>query len=585
MSKVYKFVESQQAGPSQKTPTKTDWTLCCLCQEITPEKTQCPAESKRTDVTVGQGYSTLSASLVRFDELKAMPMPIDLKRFDDGNGIEAAMLEHSAKWHKSCHAKFTKSKLERAEKRHSEKTCSGSSKKFTRKTAQQKGTKDVCFFCEKDDTGGTLHEAATFGLNQKVVKCATVLQDQRLLAKISAGDLIAQEAKYHLHCLVSIYNKAAAEETRKDKGDTTDKMIKGIALAELLTYIDEARMDEDVAPVFKLADLVKMYSVRLQQLGVEQDTRPHSTDLKNRILAHFPDLKAHKEGRDILLAFDRDLGGALRKLCKDDFDDEAMCLARAAKIVRRDMLQLHATFTGSFDESCQVNSVPQSLLSIVAMILDGPDIQSQSQSVSGTHQASLSIAQLLQYNSSARRRTGSAGIRHNKARETPLPIYVGLTVHARTRKRDLVETLFDLGLSISYDRVMAISTAMGNVVCEQYHREQVVCPPNLRQGLFTTAALDNIDHNPSSMTATDSFHGTGISLFQYPTHHKPGTDRSEHHILEEAEPTKTLAQLPESYTNVRPLQLVRKDAPLPKVECPIKSDGQATDKALQEEIG
>ena len=136
-------------------------------------------------------------------------------------------------------------------------------------------------------------------------------------------------------------------------------------------------------------------------------------------------------------------------------------------------------------------------------------------------QATLSMSQLLQYNSCVRRRTDSTNAYHSGIRETPLPIYVGLTVHARTRKRDLIDTLFDLGLSISYNRVMAISTAMGNNVCEKYQREQAVCPPNLHQGLFTTAAIDNIDHNPSSMTATDSFHGTGISLFQNITIHQP----------------------------------------------------------------
>ena len=35
-------------------------------------------------------------------------------------------------------------------------------------------------------------------------------------------------------------------------------------------------------------------------------------------------------------------------------------------------------------------------------------------------------------------------------------------------------------------------------------------------GLFTTAAVDIIDHNPSSTSAHDSFHGTVISLFQHP---------------------------------------------------------------------
>jgi hypothetical protein len=44
----------------------------------------------------------------------------------------------------------------------------------------------------------------------------------------------------------------------------------------------------------------------------------------------------------------------------------------------------------------------------------------------------------------------------------------------------------------------------------------VVCPAILQKGLFTTSAVDNIDHNPSATTATISCHGTGISVFQHP---------------------------------------------------------------------
>ena len=43
--------------------------------------------------------------------------------------------------------------------------------------------------CGDDHQVDTLHEAATFGLKQKVTKCATDLQDQQLLAELSAGDL------------------------------------------------------------------------------------------------------------------------------------------------------------------------------------------------------------------------------------------------------------------------------------------------------------------------------------------------------------------------------------------------------------
>ena len=100
--------------------------------------------------------------------------------------------------------------------------------------------------------------------------------------------------------------------------------------------------------------------------------------------------------------------------------------------------------------------------------------------------------------------------------ETPLPIYLGMLVHTKTRKRELVDLLFELCLSVSYDRVLEISTQLGHKVCQYYEIQRAVCPPQLKCGVFTTAAVDNIDHNLSSTSAQDSFHGTGISLFQHP---------------------------------------------------------------------
>ncbi len=46
-----------------------------------------------------------------------------------------------------------------------------------------------------------------------------------------------------------------------------------IALAELLAHVEDARTDESVAPVLKLVDLVKLYTARLEQLGVKQQSR------------------------------------------------------------------------------------------------------------------------------------------------------------------------------------------------------------------------------------------------------------------------------------------------------------------------
>ena len=73
---------------------------------------------------------------------------------------------------------------------------------------------------------------------------------------------------------------------------------------------------------------------------------------------------------------------------------------------------------------------------------------------------------------------------------------------------------------------------------------------NLRLGLFSTAAVDNIDHNPSSTTAKDSFHGTGISLFQHSSAANPGTAQERISISDKA----VIKELPPTYTDVAPVE-------------------------------
>lgn len=158
-------------------------------------------------------------------------------------------------------------------------------------------------------------------------------------------------------------------------------------------------------------------------------------------------------------------------------------------------------------------------------------------------------------------------------------------VHTKTRKRELVNTLYELGLSVSYDRVMNISTELGNKICSYYKREKAVCPPELKGGLFTTAAVDNIDHNPSSTSSHDAFHGTALSLFQHPDKDSSGVVRAVDFTYDDTATKGMIAQLPETYTSVPPVTLVRQDPPLPKKDGPNKADCQLISQAMQKEYG
>ena len=560
-----------------KTDT-TDWSLCVLCQEKKTENLQNPLSGSRSDR--GRGYDTIASNILEFDSLNALPIHINLTRLDGGNGVAETFRINNARWHKSCKDKFSTLKLDRARKR----KCASPndtipSEKYTRQRNTETFDSEKCFFCQNHNNEN-LHNASTFQLDSRVRSIAIQLQDKTLLAKLSSGDMVALEAKYHATCLVSLYNRATAQKPQVS-GDDHDSKCHGIAFAELIAYIEEKKsLDENVC-IFKLADLSKMYVKRLEQFGVFLPSRLRSTTLKDRILGQFPDMTESKLGRQVLLAFNNDIGVALKRAYENNYDDEGICLSKAASIVRRDMFRLKSHFTGSFHEQCQSESVPGTLLALIRMIMQGPDIESQSSKMS---QEALSMSQLVQFNSYIKRRSDSTFPSHNRERETPLPLYVGLTIHAKTRSKDLVNDMFTLGLSVSYKRVTEVITSLGNRVCARYNDDGIVCPVNLRHGLFTVAAIDNIDHNPSATTSSGSFHGTGISLFQQPTPDIKGLPQMPLAHLEPIQ-SRAIAQLPEAYTSV-PGVLPKKDAILaPALLGPTRGGGDSVEIALREEVG
>ena len=558
----------------------TDWSRCVLCQEINTEPLQCTSKSKSNP---GAGYQSLADNLTKFADIGAVPF--NTSRLDEGYGIKETLEKRRASWHKSCVLRYNKTKLKRAEKRkskdgnHEDEPC----RKYTRLGESTITVQNMkCFFCESDDNTEQLHEASCFRLNERVRECAHVLQDSRLLAKLSAGDLVALEAKYHSRCLVALYNKAERKTEKHPISQRSDQVTHGLVLAELLAYMDETRQNSETVPIFKLCELSKLYTNRLEQFGHSGSTHVHTTRLKERILAHFPDLQAHTEGRDVLLVFDEDVGKVLRKTLADDYDDNGIHLAKAADIVRKDMLQTKSTFNGTFSEECQKDSLSKLLLSLVEMILQGPSITDQSEH-SENRQSALSIAQLMMYHSQSRRSSTKNTSYHSRDRETPLPIYLALKVHALTRKRDLIDALFHLGLSVSYDRVLALTTDLANCVSEQYNSEGLVCPLKLKEGLFTTGALDNIDHNPSSSTAKGSFHGTSISMFQHPTTTNQGRERKRTNTYIPSSIRTELASLPETFSCVPPVIFRDKDPPIPPVTEPLHADDQVIQRAVKDE--
>ena len=236
-----------------------DWEKCVLCQRNTSETLQCPAHSKRKDL--GSGYESLGTNVKQFQQLGRLPFKTVLASLDDdARGLTQKMKDNNAKWHKSCKDQFSNLKLQRAEKRGTESADSHGTKKAARRSHSTKSTPQS-FFCE--GSSGELHRASTFNLDANVRRCAFQLNDTLLLAKLSAGDMVAIDAMYHTKCLTSLY-KRAENVDKADQEAMIEAMHHGIALAELTAFIEESQNDSLAPSIFMLADLANMYVSRLE---------------------------------------------------------------------------------------------------------------------------------------------------------------------------------------------------------------------------------------------------------------------------------------------------------------------------------
>ena len=80
-----------------------------------------------------------------------------------------------------------------------------------------------------------------------------------------------------------------------------------------------------------------------------------------------------------------------------------------------------------------------------------------------------------------------------------------------------------------------------------------------------------MDHNPSSVTSTDSFHGTAHSLCQHPTADNEGQHRGRIQI-DKITADKTIPPLPTVYTNILPTKAMPKQVKAPIFQGPMRPE-------------
>ena len=145
-----------------------------------------------------------------------------------------------------------------------------------------------------------------------------------------------------------------------------------------------------------MSDLTTVYEARLiHLLGHDSCTlaQAHSTRLRLKIEAYFPQLISMKVGREYQLIQDKT--NFLNYAENENTDEDAIACMRFVKRLRQEISKNHCSFSGAFEPKCQEKSVPPVLLAFVEELLYG---SSSTQKSEACLQPALYISQYIVFN-------------------------------------------------------------------------------------------------------------------------------------------------------------------------------------------
>ncbi|KAK3912859.1 Chromosome-associated kinesin KIF4 [Frankliniella fusca] len=570
------------AGPvslSEDT-VEIDWDKCVICQKFSSEKLDQPALnpilSRRT-----AAFATFASKLKSLAEFNyILPSQLRVTKLDNGTGFESTLSSNEARWHKTCMSLYRDiprfqallKRLKEEQEQVADAEEPSAAPKFDARQTRSAGIgplqlkSNVCFLCKSVDLLENLHQCSTKEVHENISESARKVGDTELLAVLATADVIALEAKYHLKCLTKLYNKARRHESSENKSDG-GTICEGIAFSDLAAFIHR-KAEEGKA--MKLADLKAMYEDRLAQLlsiHVEELPFLHRTRFREKIQAHFPSLRADKEGRDVVL---RHVSTSiLRNIHDEDQDDDALAFQRFCKSLRRTVMASSTTFDGDLSREKQRECVPPALQAAINLLMYGSTVTPGNAAT----QPALSIAQLIMLNMQKSVPQGDI-VRNRRELEAPFPLFLGLSTYGRSRSRKALDEMHKFGVSVSADRIMEVTSDLCYLVTERAKEEGILCPSHLQKGRFTIGAYDNIDHNPTSITAKGSFHGTSISIFQ--TGNAVGLKRKLQTCYQDVavKGRRGVPLLPENYAAIESYALKSKEPLVP----PRRSETAATIK-------
>ena len=128
-----------------------------------------------------------------------------------------------------------------------------------------------------------------------------------------------------------------------------------------------------------------------------------------------------------------------------------------------------------------------------------------------------------------------------------------MKIYGKVRSPSLIDRLFSLGICISYLRVLEITKCISQTLLQQYDHRHVFLQRASCEGIFTVIAKDNIELNASSTTASNHYHGTSMSVLQFPRNEVPAVQNEYSFDMTGNCESLKIDKLPDTHTCIEKL--------------------------------
>jgi hypothetical protein len=352
-----------------------------------------------------------------------------------------------------------------------------------------------CLFCSKFVAGGEKsHSAMTLQIKETVEKKCLERDDdwaRQVLGRVCAcADFPSYEAVYHGQCQINFYTGRQVPGTSSSGA--------GRPVQDSMRDVFEVvcrRLQEDAGEEIHSVSELRDWMVELS----DGDELVYSVKwIKKLLISKFGDnvFFSHVQGKNDVICF-KDVAVCIindkwYQERKVDVGDESQRIVVAAARLLKDSIRRQHFDTDVYPEPSDVGDLSKcktwlpTLLRIFVDELFADEVK----------QVSLgqSIVQSVKL----------------RAVISPVLLGVGLELDLKFRSKWLVDHLYRLGFSVSYDEVLRYRQS---AFASNNEGPLLPCYPEC----FTQWVADNVDHNPVTLDGQGTFHGMGIIAASTPT--------------------------------------------------------------------